>query len=151
MSENNHPAVQFLIDNNDAVRNNSFLSELRYKYLKFHSLSTAQLAAVERSMEDDAKRAALVASGIKAPEGDHLICGTIVSVKASTYGFGAVVTTDDGYKVWFRLPASLTRQVDSPIDAKGRKVEFSATLTRSDNDALFAFAKRPTNAKFIAS
>ena len=151
MSENNHPAVQFLIDNSDVVRNNSFLSELRYRYLKFHSLSTAQIAAVERSMEDEARRAALIASGIKAPEGDHLVCGTIVSVKASTYGFGAVVTADGGYRVWFRLPASLTRQVDSPIDAKGRKVEFSATLTRSDNDALFAFAKRPTNAKFLAS
>lgn len=151
MSENNHPAVQFLLDNGEAVRNNSFLSELRYKYLKFKSLTPSQIAAVERSREEDAKRAALVASGIKAPEGDHLVCGTIISVKASTYGFGAVVTAEEGYRVWFRLPASLTRQVDSPVEAKGRKVEFSATLTRSDNDALFAFAKRPTNAKFIAS
>lgn len=153
-----HPAVQFLIDNGDAVRSSTFLSDVRRRYLKFKSLSPAQISAVERSMataeqrkEEDAKRAALVASGVKAPEGDQRVCGLIVSVKQSTYGFGAVVTVDEGYRVWFRLPASLVREVDTPVEARGRKVEFSATLTRSDTDPLFAFAKRPTNAKFLAS
>jgi hypothetical protein len=72
-------------------------------------------------------------------------------VKNGTYGFGALVTVEEGYRVWFRLPVSLTRQVGNPVEARGRKVEFIATLTRSDNDPLFAFAKRPTNAKFLAS
>ena len=154
----NHPAVQFLIDNGETVRNNSFLSDIRRKYLRFKSLSPAQIAAVERSIAmadsrkaEDAKRAALAASGVKAPEGEQHVRGTIVAVKNGTYGFGALVTVEEGYRVWFRLPASLTRQVDSPVDARGRKVEFIATLTRSDNDPLFAFAKRPTNAKFLAS
>ena len=154
---NQHPAVQFLLDNSDAVRNNTFLSDIRRKYLRFGTLSEKQIAAVERSIasiasrrDEDAKRAALAASGVKAPEGQHRVCGTIVSVKSSTYGFGAVVSVDEGYRVWFRLPAALTRECE-PADARGRRVEFDATLTRSDRDPLFAFAKRPCHAKFLAS
>lgn len=152
-----HPAIKFLLDNGKSVQGSSFLSDVRRKYIRFGTLSEKQIAAVERFIsgearrqDDDAKRAALLASGVKAPEGVHRVCGTIVSVKESAYGFGALVTDDAGYRVWFRLPASLTRDC-SPFDAKGRRVSFDATLTRSEDDPLFAFAKRPKDAKFLAA
>lgn len=148
------PAVAWLLENGDEVTKSTFLSDVRARLLRFGVLSDKQIAAVEkcrdsatRLREENAKRAALAASGVKAPEGEADVAGEIVSVKPSRYGFGAIVSTDAGWRCWFRLPASLLRECE-PLDARGRRVTFRATLSRADNDPLFAFAKRPSNAAF---
>jgi hypothetical protein len=155
LAESN-PAVQWLLENGDDVRRSTFLSDVRNKLIRFAALSERQIEAVQRAKdgasqrrEDDAKRAALAASGVSAPRGQSTVCGQIVSVKATQYGFGAVVSTDEGWRCWLRLPAALLRECE-PLSCKGRRVEFTATLTPSDRDSLFAFAKRPAKAKFLS-
>lgn len=150
-----HPAVGWLLENGADVKKSTFLSDVRSRLLRFGVLSDRQIAAIQkcrdsagRLNEDNAKRAALVASGVKAPEGDDVdVVGEIVSVKPSRYGFGAVVNTDAGWRCWFRLPAALLRECDA-LDARGRRVQFRATVSRSQDDPLFGFAKRPSNASF---
>jgi hypothetical protein len=151
-------AVAWLLENGEAVRSNSFLSDVRSRLIRFGVLSEKQIAAVERCRdregrraEDDARRAAMLATGIKAPTGEAIVAGEVISVKPTKYGFGAVVLTKAGWRCWLRIPAALLRECGtSPETARGRSVEFTASLTRSDTDPLFAFAKRPSDARFTS-
>ena len=81
-----------------------------------------------------------------APEGKTTVCGVIKSIKVVEGYYGnqiKMVVECNGFAVWSTLPTSL----DSA--EVGDKVQFNATLTRSDKDESFAFAKRPTKAKII--
>lgn len=164
------PSVQALVDQNDCikklvangpeVRSNDFLTSVREKFLKYGTLSERQIAAVEKSYEyaekrqiniarREAERAELIATGVKAPEGKALVIGEIVSVKLAKYGWGLTVKTADGWAAWLRMPNGLAGE-DAPVNLRGKKIKFEATLTRSDRDDLFAFAKKPTNAAIVA-
>jgi hypothetical protein len=164
------PSVQALVEQNDSikklvangpeVRSNDFLASVRDKLLKYGSLSERQIAAVTRTYEysenrqaatarREAERAELVATGVKAPEGKALVIGEIVAVKSAKYGWGLTVKTVDGWAAWLRMPNGLAGD-DSPASLRGKKIKFEATLTRSDRDDLFAFAKKPSNAVITA-
>jgi hypothetical protein len=157
-----NPAIARLLDGNDPeVAGSEFLSDIRSKACNGR-LSDAQIAAVGRAFEGIDRRrgwaveraqraAALVASGVQAPEGRVEVEGEVVSVKDRD-GFRGnvetkiVIKTDAGWSAWLTLPSS--------IDAdglKGQRIRVTVTLTRSDKDATFAFGKRPSKAVLVAT
>lgn len=164
------PAVARLVRDGDSA-GSDFLSDVRSRFLASGRLSDAQIAAVERAFAGidrraqwAAERAAeakrLAEAGVRAPEGRVEVTGVVLSVKQHVSQYGeslkCVVQADAGWKVWSTVPASLVDDVDTlvieEVEAaiKGKRVSFTATLARSDRDAAFAFAKRPTKAKIVA-
>ena len=102
---------------------------------------------------------------VAAPEGKVLVRGVIVSTKSTdgqygpTYRMTVKVATSEGvYLVNGTIPQALFDACDKHLVndggwievLKGCEVEFSATLTRSDDRDFFAFANRPTKAKLVA-
>jgi len=174
-----HPHLQRLLNNDDVVRGSSFLADVRRKFVESGRLTDNQIAAVKRAFEGEerrqqwakeraerqakfaAEKAALQAAGVQAPEGRVEVEGEIVSVKWHEsnigYGYGRrsagaykiVVKTDAGWSCWATLPSELA--AEGAATAKGRRIQFTATLTRSDRDPTFAFGKRPTHASFLNS
>lgn len=159
-----HPLLAWLTYP-EAVESDAFLEDLGRKLRRDGDLSGRQIEAAEKAIvrqteRDDAKAAreaakdALVASGVKVPEGRQTVEGVIVSTKwqenhFSYYGGGSlkmVVRADEGWSVWATVPSSIEGDADS---LKGRRIRFTATLERSDRDDLFAFAKRPTKAELL--
>ena len=98
----------------------------------------------EKKAEENAKKELIP----DAPEGKVVISGTILSAKVQEdfygYSYKMLVESKDGWKVWSTVPKSLGKV------EKGEQVEFTATLTRSEKDRTFAFAKRPSKAKKIS-
>jgi hypothetical protein len=154
-----HACLKRLVE--DGSHGSEFLSDVRSKFLANGRLSDAQVAAVGRAFEGidrrakwDAERreraAALVAAGVRAPQGRVEVVGQIVSAKSQLNAVGEpcvkiVIRTDAGWSAWVTLPSAL----DDGSDVKGRRIKLSATLTPSDKDATFAFGKRPTKAAFL--
>lgn len=156
------PAIARLLDGNDPeVAGSEFLSDIRAKAYSGR-LSDAQVAAVARAFDGIDRRrqwakeraeraAALVAAGVRAPEGRVEVEGVVLTVK-DQYGFRGeptrkiLVKADAGWSVWLTLPASLA----GDAEVKGQRIRVTATLTRSDRDATFAFGKRPSKASFVA-
>lgn len=109
-----------------------------------------------------AQEAALLDSGVQAPEGKITVVGKVLSLKWQDSAYGGslkmLVQSDEGWKVWSTVPSSLVggnalvngEWITTSGANEGDTIEFTANLTRSDRDALFAFAKRPTKAKILA-
>lgn len=100
---------------------------------------------VRQRAEAVAKPAEVVAD---APTGTVKVTGTVLSVKwTEDYGYGPtkklVVKDDAGFKVW------VTAGKGFDLAEPGDKVEFTATVTPSDRDATFGFAKRPRGGKVL--
>jgi len=127
------------------------LADLAGKFERDATLSTKQLDLVAklfvqvdeqkvRKAERDAKSAELIAQGVKCPEGRISIDGIILSVKSyeNDYGFQMKMLVQDvfGFKVWSSVPEY--RDVKA-----GMQIRFTATVTPSNDDLLFGFAKRP--------
>lgn len=155
-----HDCIAKLIANGETVQKSAFLSDVRRKLIQYGRLTPKQIEAVSRSFDREqqyqlrreaiaAQQLELKARGVRAPEGHHSVTGEIVAVKQTPFGHGVVVRSVEGFAVWLNVPVSLRRSVDNIESVRGRKVEFTATLERSDRDPLFAFAKRPSNATFI--
>ena len=113
------------------------------------------MRAARRNADYAARKAAEDAlPRIPVPEGRQQVSGEVVSVKTednryARYGPATVkmlVRDDRGFKVWSTAPSSL---LDEP-SLKGRRVTFTASLTRSGDDEHFGFGKRPTKASFLA-
>lgn len=171
-------SVAWLVENGSDVQTSEFLSDVRQKFLDNGRLSPGQVGAVERAKagierrkqwaaERAAKSAALVAAGVRAPEGRVEVEGEIVSARVQQSDFGdnvkIVVKTDAGWACWLTLPSSLgdslrddngnhLYSLSETADAvKGKRVRLTATLTRSPSDQTFAFGKRPAKASFISA
>lgn len=139
----------------------------RGKQLSERQIEAGQKAlakAKEREAAFQARAAAeaqLLSEGVKAPEGKVTVVGTVVKIKWHENAYGGslkmIVETDEGWKVWSTVPRNLQQNsalingewVDREDVQEGERVEFTATLTRSDRDPLFAFAKRPTKARVL--
>lgn len=82
-----------------------------------------------------------------APEGRVEVQGEVLSVKWQDNDWGGslkwLVELENGSRVWGSVPSVLWDSGKAPV-ARGDKVRFKATFTRSDDDETFAFAKRPT-------
>tara|TARA_R100001015_G_C4632170_1_gene195383 strand:+ start:450 stop:1112 length:663 start_codon:yes stop_codon:yes gene_type:complete len=83
------------------------------------------------------------------PETDERIdiVAEILSTKEveGMYGWQtkALYKTDAGYKLWGSVPSKISEA------KKGDRVQFSAKVSRSDDDPSFGFISRPTKAKII--
>ena len=84
------------------------------------------------------------------PETDERIdvVAEILSTKEveGMYGWQtkALYKTDAGYKLWGAVPSKISEA------KKGDRVQFSAKVSRSDDDPSFGFISRPTKAKIIS-
>lgn len=160
-----HPALAVLLDRDaEALKRNDFLADVAYRFRLNGTLSDRQVAAVlktldrvtqyaARDAERDAAKAELVAAGVTAPEGKITVTGEIVKTKIQDGNYGIaykmIVKAPEGWSVWSTIPAALASTVESLTELEGRTVTFTATLKRSDRDALFAFANRPTRAELV--
>ena len=135
------------VENNPEVRllsrgsNNQFLTSLRCQLVQHGKLSERQLEciapAVEKQAKWDADRAEKEATEVKvpAPEGRVEIEGEVVHLKLQIGDYQntlKMLVVCDGFKVWSTVPSSLDAE-----DLKGKRVKFTAALTRSDKDESF--------------
>lgn len=114
----------------------------------------AVVKAAKRNADYAARKAAEDAMPkIPVPEGKQQVTGEVLSVKVqdNRYGYGGItikmlVRDDRGFKIWTTAPSALCGTDDG---LKGRRVTFTAGLTRSEDDKNFGFGKRPTKASFL--
>lgn len=100
----------------------------------------------EKAAKRAAEAAAIQAGTLTGcPVGRVTITGTIASCKFVDSDFGGgykmTVVSDEGFRVYGSAPRSLENT------DKGARVEFSATVEPSKDDARFGFFSRPTKAK----
>lgn len=158
-----HFEVQLLIDyvdsksmgsNSFGFYGNGFLLSLYEQFNRNAELSEKQLSsivpALEREKRNDeiaaerkASKDALIQAGVKAPEGRVTVAGKILGFKQwDDDVFGPqckmIVQSNEGWKVYVTAPAG------SGEANVGDEVSFSAALTPSQDDILFAYGKRPT-------
>jgi hypothetical protein len=154
-------------EHDDLSREEAFRQGLYEKLRKYGRLSDTQVAAVERGLERDAKKAADEEALKSAPPlaaGKRDVEGEILTTKIQhSDRFGStlkmLVKQDDGNNVWGTVPAALedlTRGtwddegiwVEPPVaDLVGCRVAFTATVERSADDEHFGFYSRPTKAR----
>lgn len=128
------------------------LRDMWGKLVQYGSLSDKQIAFASRLIaEAKAPKAAPVAESVPtedAPEGRTVVTGTVLGKKTVESPYGdtvkMLVQSEAGWKVWSTLPASLSEA------SKGARVQFTATLKRSDKDRYFAYASRPTMGKMLS-
>ena len=102
------------------------------------------LEHAERKAERERERADEVR--VPCPIGRVTIVGKVVSVdeKDTDYGTRYVMTVrdDSGFVVWGSQPSALDPSV-------GDRIEFTASVERSDRDECFGFFKRPSKARLL--
>lgn len=124
------------------------VQDIRGRLIQWGQVSAAQEVLVLKIAREEAEKATRPAEvKVPAPEGRQVVRGEVVSVKAHESAFGTTVKmtvkvqAEGGvFLVWCTVPSGFSV-------ARGNQVEFTATLTRSDRDAGFAFGKRPTGAR----
>ncbi len=136
----------------------TFLMSLLFQLEQYGELSEKQIAsirpAIERDRDQVAKakireieRQALIAKGVSAPEGKVTVIGEVIAQKWQENDFGGamkmLVQAEEGYKVWVTRPTSIFNT------EVGDKIQFTATLTQSREDVLFAYGKSPSKAVIL--
>lgn len=138
----------------------NFLNEMHNAFDFFGYLTVGQAEATRRVLkkrEEMAVQQLAEAPATPSPEGKQTIEGVIVSTRIDSGPYGNVrkmqVKLDDHNKVWGTMPVSIEDAIwnsSDDADAKGKRVSFTATFTRSDSDEHFSFYKRPTNGKVVS-
>lgn len=114
----------------------------------------ARFAAERQAAEQrKAAKAAAAEAGLVAPEGRvRDITATITKITnkgdARFPEWKMTVQTDEGWSAWMTVPKALVEYVGYPARQHptvevGDRITFTATVTRSERDSLFGFAKRP--------
>lgn len=127
----------------DEIGFGGFYVSITEKFERDGFLSEPQIDAVLRGKIKDAefaaKREAERAAASPVVEGRVVLAGEIVKIgwQDNAYGGRAVMTVKDdrGFRVWGSVPGD-------EIVSKGDRIEFTATVTKSD-DETFGFFKRP--------
>lgn len=137
--------------------------------------SAAHMALIEKLRAEEPRPARVVRPAreeerhVPAPTGKMTVRGTVVSTKSVdmlfngaprvVYKMTVKVATDDGvYLVCGTCPQALLGEAEKHLDCpdgwlpglRGTVVEFTAELIRSDRDAHFAFASRPSKARLVS-
>lgn len=122
------------------------------KFVKYGSISDATMALLtkltlglperdRRNAEWKAKREEEKAAAAPCPKGRVKVSGTVLKVEDRETDFGMVrkmtVKADEGFIVWGSVPSGAG---DAQKDCK---ITFIATITPSETDTKFGFAKRP--------
>ena len=163
-----NPIMANLAPHMEEYGENTFLRDLLRKTVQYGSLSPAQLAAAQTTMDRDiefrAQRQAESAAASPVPTGRIEIEGEVLSIRDKGWGLKMIVKHADGWKVWGSVPKGLTEAVytrsryigevgtttDELTAAVGDIVKFTATISASDDDPAFGFFKRPTAGEVIA-
>ena len=102
------------------------------------------LEHAERKAEREQERANEVR--VPCPIGRVTVVGKVVSVDSKDTDFGTryvmTVRDDSGFTVWGSQPSALDPSV-------GDRIEFTASIERSDRDECFGFYKRPSKARIL--
>lgn len=123
--------------------------ELTPKQLSYLEKLVDELVGLPKTLAEKAEADAQIES---VPEGKIKVVGEIISIKEEEYEvshyttsitYKMLVVDDRGWKVYGTLPKKLLEA------EKGDRVEFVATVTRSDNDRLFGIYSRPSKASFV--
>lgn len=124
------------------------------RLVKYGSISDGQerylhvlLKNIGGAHERQAAFKAEKANAEDAPEGRVKVTGAVLSTKTVQGDWNAqekmTVKDDRGFRVFVSIPSGM------PIPNRGDRVTVRATLTRSKDDAKFAFGKRPTGGQII--
>ena len=121
------------------------------KKAKYMMALVEKISETRVNLEEREKRAEDRDQWMK--EGRYEIEGKIVSKKeqwsgpswGGKYVWKIVVEDDAGYRYWGSLP-TLNRDVETEI---GERIKFVGTVTRSKDDPLFGFFKRPAKGEII--
>lgn len=151
LSEDASKALSRLVSD-DPDDGAGFLGSLNYSLRRYGKLTDAQMTALVASYaKADAFAAAPV---VPAPSGRVVVTGVVLKLcepVTSYFGYRETVTyrmilkSDDGYRVLLSIPGDIARV------EKGDRVTVTVTLTPSDDDASFAFGKRPGKASVLAN
>lgn len=146
----------------EEMATNSFLLDLWTKAFDYE-LSEKQIAAAAKSIQSridrETARAAEDADLTEVIEGKERITGTIVTVKQQDSAYGTtwkmLVLDDRNFKLWGTIPTAIFDQQREQAgegvnpfaeDLKGRRVNFTATVSAKEAVTGFGFFKRPTKA-----
>jgi len=161
-----HQNTQFIDGTPEGI-----VSDIVDKLIRYGSISEKQeeligklLYRIEHQAEIDAQREREREMAAPCPNGRHLVTGEVLKteVRSSMYGdvLKMLVKTDGGFLLWGTVPACLEIIEETKKEGtdtwteqrglqRGDRVEFTATLTRSDRDEKFGFFKRPTKARLV--
>jgi hypothetical protein len=137
---------EFLQQNSDK---SAILADMLNKLAKYFSLSRRQISFARKLVREAgektaqaAEREAKIADAADWEDGRFEIEGEILSVKFKSNDFGGsykmLVELADGRRCWGSLPSKLDEA------GKGDIVRIKATFSKSNDDAKFAFFKRPS-------
>lgn len=165
----NRDVIEFL-GNGDAFATGAdgasdFLYEMAgiiARYSPVKPLTPNQADAVRRCMAHAQRQAARRAQWATektapCPTGTQVITGTVVKVwdEESHYGYRSqiiykmTVKSPDGYMVRATVPAALWNAVQKLDDLKGKRVRFTAEISRGNRSESYGFAKRPRTASIL--
>lgn len=135
-----------------------FIGDVAMKVNRYNDISEKQAAAIVKARQDALERIAQReqerANATPCPEGRMVVEGTVVSLKWKDSQWGGAlkltVKTDAGWLAWGTCPSALLHSdtADDGLKA-GDRVQFTATVTPSDEDPIFGFFKRPTKATIL--
>lgn len=116
-----------------------------------------------------AERDAVDAARADCPEGRIVVTGKVLTLRGQETAFGHVVKMlvedESGFKVWGTAPSAIVDDLCDHADSLRRmpvrfdgsfgfggnnpRVQFTATITRSDDDRKFGFFKRPAKCSIL--
>lgn len=113
---------------------------------KYHEKYRSECTSILNKQAE--AEAAKHANSKPAPSGKVVVQGKVISTKMTPNAYGGwddkmLVEHADGWRVWVTKAAALG------VVEKGWVVEFTATLTPSDDDKFFAYGSRPSKASVI--
>jgi len=147
----NQPEVVEFFENLYDQEKNYFILSLKDQLDRFGMLTTAQVEAFNRVMEQREKAAEAkrneVAPTTPVADGRYEIEGEVFTVKWQESYYGTTqkmgVKLADGNKVYGTVPACINEV------KRGMKVHFPATVKKSDKDEHFGYYKNPAKAQII--
>jgi hypothetical protein len=142
-------AANGLIEAMELRSKHHILQDLFSKCVKYGNLSEKQIAFALKLANEVSERETVKANeppASPAPTGRCTVVGTLLGFKSVENDFGStlkmLVQADEGFKVWVTCPTSLRAD-------RGDKVQFTATITPSNDDPCFAFGSRPSKASNV--
>lgn len=133
------------------------IADINDRFQRYGKISEKQIALVYKIAADlwtpalpELPKAPVVAG--KKVE----VTGEVLSAKFQENGYGGaykmLVLDDRGFKVWSTIPSNIVEDVPAaePVSVlKGKRINFLAAVTASDDDECFGFAKRPRKASLL--
>jgi hypothetical protein len=110
------------------------------------SLSKGMVELIDKHVEKLKAKPYDDEPGAPVVEGRIVVSGVVLTVKMQEGYYGweqkMLVRDDRGFKVWGTVPSCIEPE-------RGSRVEFTATVNKSDKDETFGLYKRPSKAKII--